>query len=235
MTPRFRRIAVATAFGVLAPGATSALADAPVWAGETLSGQPCSAYTTSQGFGPFSYSNPRHREEHLPVVEQFHFSDEVRSLRGGINASHPLNDLEYTVRAFPDHHAALYAMVRYSTEERFAEESAAAWSTIRRGQGERPPAECYLQRAAAFAPGDHQVEILTGIFYHRVQHLEEAVSAYHRALELAPSSAEAHYNLGLVLLDLGRYSEALEHAGEAGELGYPIEGLQRRLEAHSDS
>ena len=39
----------------------------------------------------------------------------------------------------------------------------------------------------------------------------EAVEAYRRTLELSPHLAEAHYNLGEALLDLG----GLEEAGDA--------------------
>src|SRR5690606_9284482 len=43
------------------------------------------------------------------------------------------------------------------------------------------------------------------------------------------TSAEIHYLLGLVLLDLDELAAAEEHARRAYELGYPLPGLRERL------
>lgn len=43
-------------------------------------------------------------------------------------------------------------------------------------------------------------------------------------------SAEIHYNLGLIELELGNKQAAVEHAKKAYALGHPLPGLQRRLE-----
>jgi tetratricopeptide (TPR) repeat protein len=46
----------------------------------------------------------------------------------------------------------------------------------------------------------------------------EAVGLYERALKLAPDSAEAHYNLGIILAGQKRLVDALPHLQRAAEL-----------------
>jgi peroxin-5 len=40
---------------------------------------------------------------------------------------------------------------------------------------------------------------------------EEAIDAYHKALELRPSFVRARYNLGVSCINIGCYKEAAEH------------------------
>lgn len=199
------------------------------WPGETLDGRSCSEFAWNHGYGPYDYTNPRHREEKLPVVENNHFTDRVRALRSGENAQRPLNDLEYTIGAFPNHHQALYSLIRYATEDAYVNERREAWQAAPRGNRARPPTECYLQRAINFAPDDHRTYVLYGLFLHRKDALEPAHTAYETALRLEPDSTETHYNFGLLLLDMGRYNEAVEHARAAYKQGYPLQGLRQRL------
>ncbi len=228
---------IASALLWLAVGAAAAtipgvaMAGNAPWPGETLDGRACSEFGWTHGYGPYDYTNPRHRAEKLPVVEEVHFTRRVRTLRGGENSTSPLNDLEYTIGAFPNHHQALYSMVRYATEEAYAGESRREWDSPARGGRERAPAECYLQRAVAFAPGDHRVRVLLGLFLHRKGMHEQALESYQTALRLEPDSPEAHYNLGLLLFDMGRYRGAVEHARRAYQLDYPLTGLRKQLAA----
>jgi Flp pilus assembly protein TadD len=48
--------------------------------------------------------------------------------------------------------------------------------------------------------------------------LEGALESFHKALELAPTYAEAHFNLGIVLNELGRHEEAAASFRRAQEL-----------------
>jgi tetratricopeptide (TPR) repeat protein len=58
----------------------------------------------------------------------------------------------------------------------------------------------------------------------------QAAKRFRQALERDPENAEAHYNLGLTLIEQGRYAEAREHAERAYDLDYPLPGLKRRLQ-----
>ena len=52
-------------------------------------------------------------------------------------------------------------------------------------------------------------------------------------VEVCPTegkSAEIHYNLGLIYLELGDADRALEQAHAAYALGYPLPGLRNRLQ-----
>ncbi len=196
------------------------------WVGETLNGRPCSSLAGAQtrSENVFDYTDPADRAQNLEIVEQYHFTESVRALE------HPqtLNNLEYTLGRFPNHHQALYAMIRYATQATYAERAKREWERTYRGRESQPP-ECYLQRAMYFAPGDHRVRTLAGLYFHRVEEYDRAKAAYERALEMTSKSAEAHYNFGLLLTDMEQFDAARKHARRAYELGYPLEGLRRRL------
>lgn len=197
-----------------------AAASAIGFSGNDLEGLPCRG--KGQGYGPFDYTNPVHVARNLPVVETYHFTPEVERLEKG-KSSYVLGDLDYTLRAFPNHHRALFAVIRVATEPGHLK---------RRGMGtmDTPP-ECYLQRALAFKPNDGKVELLYGLYLHKKGHLDDAESHYRRAVKLMPRSAEAWYNLGLLLTDKEKYAEAVPMAEKAYKYGYPLAGLRRRLAA----
>lgn len=68
-------------------------------------------------YGPFDYTNPDDFKNKLPLVEIAHFTPKVEGLMGG-KSGYLWGDLDYTLRAFPNHHRALYAFVRYEIRER---------------------------------------------------------------------------------------------------------------------
>jgi tetratricopeptide (TPR) repeat protein len=49
-----------------------------------------------------------------------------------------------------------------------------------------------------------------GVIYKGQQNYESAAESYRREIELKPDFAEAHFNLGILLKDLGRAAEALD-------------------------
>ncbi|MEL7448527.1 MAG: hypothetical protein AAFN78_04915, partial [Pseudomonadota bacterium] len=67
-------------------------------------------------YGPFDYTNPDHVAKKLDRVERAHFDKGVENLKGHLtNAGGKAQlkgDIAYTLRAFPNHHRALYAMIR---------------------------------------------------------------------------------------------------------------------------
>lgn len=200
------------------------LAETKPWPGRELTGKPCSG--GGQGFGPYDYTNPEHRDYHLTIVEKHHFFREVEQLISGPK-TRIVGDLDYTIRAFPNHHRALNAMIRYARSNT---------------RGTRPPLksrpECYLQRALAFKPNDGVVHLLFASYLHRFEHptidnkdawLGMAKKHYQRALELKPKMGAVHYNIGLLYLDTGEFELARKHAREAIRLRYPLAGLRDKL------
>lgn len=187
------------------------------FSGNDLAGLPCKGL--AQGYGPFDYTNPAHVKNNLQIVERFHFTPEVERLVSG-KSGFLLSDLDYTIRAFPNHHRALFALIRFVTDESIKRERA--------GKLLSEP-ECYLQRALTMKPKDGKVHLLYGIYLHKLGKLPEAEPYYRNAVKYMPRSAEAHYNLGLLLVDMDRFGDAVPVAKQAYQYGYPLGGLRRRL------
>lgn len=173
-------------------------------------------------YGPYDYTNPQHRINYLPIVERFHFDIGVESLKGllGVEFSEATlgGDIEYTLRAFPNHHRALYAMMRYY----LAKVPEGAPKMIY-------TPECWFDRATRFAKDDSTAVMLQGIYYQKIDNFELAKASYEQALAMEPDSAEIHYNSGLLYIELGDLERANLHATRAYELGHPLPGLRNKL------
>jgi Tfp pilus assembly protein PilF len=86
-----------------------------------------------------------------------------------------------------------------------------------------------LRHAREFAPDDVDV-ILAQAYYHQKKgDLQRAKSEYGEAIALGTSSAEAHYNLGLLYFEMKDYRSAREQARLAYSSGYPLPGLKNKL------
>ncbi len=71
--------------------------------------------------------------------------------------------------------------------------------------------------------------MLYGVYLQRKGKLREAAGQLLEAEELAGENANLLYNIGLVYLDLGESTKALEYAHRAYSLNFPLEGLRNRL------
>ncbi len=187
------------------------------WVGEDLQGGPCKG--GGQGYGPYDYTQRAQLSQNLKVVEKAHFTSAVESLSGGASTSRgPLADLDYTLRAFPNHHRALHAAIRYR---------------MRLGKPIRHPqfshVECYLQRAINYSPRDSVSHMLYGLHLHRLKKYEKALPAYSRAYELNPRDLEIQYNLALLHTDLKNFEQAKTLADQLYDSNFPLQGLKNRL------
>lgn len=88
----------------------------------------------------------------------------------------------------------------------------------------------YLEEAQAFCPTCASVATVYGIYYQRLGQLDKAIEKYKKALEIDEYSIDAHYNLGLVLVEKGKFTEANEHAQLAYEYGHRLPGLRTKLQ-----
>ena len=170
------------------------------------------------GYGPFDYTNVIHVKEKLPIVERAHFTSDVENLIRGSSGTDPIGDISYTLQRFPNHHRALYAMVRYYLR---AERRPIA--------GTRLSPECFFFHANNFNPSDGNVYMIHGIYLHRMEILNASLEKYYEALELMPDSSELHYNIGLLFFDMGNYEMSRKYANSANELGYPMPSLRKKL------
>jgi len=123
--------------------------------------------------------------------------------------------IEWTLFRWPNHVPVLQAAIAYD---------------VQGGQsyGFRP-VECYFVRARAFAPDDVSVLLAEGVYFWKKGQKDRGRKSFEEALSVQPDSADAHYNLGLLYIEMGRYDDALRHAWAAYAAGYPLSGLRNKL------
>lgn len=176
---------------------------------------PCGPLVTG-GFGPFDYRTASEFDRKL--VESAHFTPDVANLRAGSTGTLGA-DLDYTLRAFPNHPRALLAMSTLGQRTKVTKPAGAKWSV-----------DCYFDRALRWRSDDPAVRLVLGIHLVRHGKTKEA----HTQLEIAENNAidngGFHYNLGLAFLDAGDDERALAHAWRAYALGYDLPGLRNRLQ-----
>lgn len=166
-------------------------------------------------YGPFDY---RSDKDKLQIFEQYHLTPQVVNLVAPRSAGRIGGDLDYTLRAFPNHHVALMAMVRLGEKERTTRPAGATYNV-----------ECYFQRSLRFRNDDAIVRIVYASYLSKAGKRVEALSQLNEAARLGSDSANANYNMGLIFYDLKEYEKALYHAHEAYRLGFPLPGLRDKL------
>lgn len=157
----------------------------------------------------------------IKLVENVHFNQDVESLRRGNTTVDPLGDIAYTLRRFPNHTRALWAVSRYWRTERN--------KAFGRRAGVGMTAECAFYRARQFKPQDGAVRLVFAAHLQAVGDLREAREQYQVAQSLGVDSADFHYNFALLLFDMEQYEEAKDHAKKAYALGHPLPGLRNKL------
>lgn len=175
----------------------------------------------AQSFGPYDYRkasvDPQVKEP-LRLIEDAHFTPSIERLvpgQLGLGA-----DIAWTLRAFPNHHRALWAMARMALRDK-----------REMVQGGRLTVDCYFDRAARFQPEDPVPYSLYGLYLIKLGKRDAAVEELEKASARANGDANVHYNIGLGYLDLGRTDKANEHAKIAYAAGFPLPGLRDRLRA----
>ncbi|SFF95077.1 tetratricopeptide repeat protein [Neptunomonas qingdaonensis] len=199
------------------PAESATIIKSAPWVGYTLSGAPCKGKDTT--FGPFDYRYRDRVPEAISMVEGAHFNAKVENLKEG--AKHKYNlygDIDYTLRAFPNHARALYTVIRFRTLD----------GPYNKKQLLLQP-ECYLNRAIGFTPNDPTIYSLYGIYLHKLDKYDEALEKYLHAEELAPNDIQTKYNIGLLLCDMKKYNEAKKYAIDVYNKNYPFKGLKNRL------
>ncbi len=167
--------------------------------------------------GPYDYRTATPAQRH--IVENYHFTPPVEALRHGATGAIGA-DLDYTLRAFPNHARALYALSRYAQRLKTT-----------RLTGAHYPAECYFERAVRFRPDDAQVRALYADFLIAFKRPNDAKLQLEEAERLDPPSPQIIYNLGLAWANLGNYEKALAYAKRAYAAGVQFPGLRAKLKA----
>jgi Tfp pilus assembly protein PilF len=156
------------------------------------------------------------------MVEGSHFNRDVENLKGYYNLERgfrapPGADINFTLRVFPNHTRALYALARL--EEKEGGRPKGVWWSV----------PCYFSRAIAFAPDDAGVRVVYGIYLLRRGASDQALKQLEAAHETIGSDPNLNYNLGLAYFDARQYDRALEYAKKAYALGFPLDGLKNKL------
>lgn len=169
----------------------------------------------TNAYGPYDYRTSRDK---LYIVEGAHFTEDVEALRRGRTGTLG-GDIDYTLRASPNHPRALIAMANLGRKLNTDQPQGANYSI-----------PCYFNRAIRFAGNDPMVRLIYGTYLSRVGKPQQAVKELEIALTLDQDNANIHYNLGLIYLDLKDYPKAREHAERAYALGFALPGLRKLLE-----
>lgn len=183
------------------------------------------------GIGPLDYNDLALRGPGKPLdqVEGAHFTAEVEGLIRG-RSGYLWSELDYTLRAFPNHPRALYAFARYDIRERKkAQLEKKTYAPPRSRYNFPATAECYFDRAIRWRPNDPNVRLVYGIYLQLIGNLNNALEQYKFSEKLQPNSADLQYNLGLLYFEKKEYALAKKHAQKAYQLGYPLPGLRDKL------
>jgi tetratricopeptide (TPR) repeat protein len=151
-------------------------------------------------------------------VESYHFTPSVEQLKQGESSQYIGRDIDYTLRAFPNHYRALVAMMNFRFKIKKDPPPGARWRV-----------DCYFDRAFRFVPDDGVVHTIFGIYMMRLGKSSDAVTQFEMAAKLGDDSGNMHYNAGLAYFELGDYDKAIEHAKKAHDLGFTLPGLSDKL------
>lgn len=168
-------------------------------------------------FGPFDYRNRTNNVASFDVVEHAHFTADVENgIKGATSALG--GDLDYTLRAIPNHTKALATMARYAVRVKTIQLNYAKY-----------PVECYFDRAMRFAPNDGAVLAEYANYLYALGRSEDAFKMYRGAARLDPDNPTIAYNLGLAYFRQKDYAKASEFAQIAYAKGFPLPGLRKKL------
>jgi tetratricopeptide (TPR) repeat protein len=182
---------------------------------QLLSATGCGPLRTQGQYGPYDY---RTDKDKLPIVLGAHFTPEVEALIRGKNSTFPGNDIDYTLRAIPNNHRALIAMMRLGDKEKTPQP-----------RGSRYTVECWFERAIQFRPDDSIVRMIYSTFLNKKVRVAEANAQLETATTYARDSAVTHHNIGMHFFDIKNYERALSQAHRAIALGLERPELKDQL------
>ena len=171
----------------------------------------------TNGYGPYDY---RTDQDKLPIVTGAHFTEVVESLIRGTTNTRPGGDIDYTLRAIPNNHRALIAVMRLGEKEKTPQPS-----------GTRYPVECWFDRAIRFRPDDSIVRMIYSTYLNKNGRIPDATVQLEIATTYAKDNGFTHYNIGLHYFDLKNYDKALIQAHKAIELGFIQTALRDQLQS----
>lgn len=176
----------------------------------------CGTLSSPGQYGPFDYRTDRPK---LPIVDNAHFTPEIESLIRGRTTSVG-GEIDYTLRAFPNHHRALIAMMRLAERDKTPNPHGSNYSIT-----------CWFERAIQFRPDDVVVRMIYSSFLYKSGKQTEALYQLEVADHHAKDNGFTHYNIGLHYFDMKEFDKALAQAHRAAELGIELPALRERLQS----
>ncbi len=197
-------------------------------------------------FGPYDYYRPPAEPRGaIALVEREHLGFKVAEQMFKKDYCGYYLNLDYTLRAFPNHPKALPMMAKFleshstcppSRKTEVTVEAAAI--ALESGTWQERNMEYYYGTAIHFVTEDTRVipkhaetHVLYGDWLRKNGEYGKAQKQYETALALKPGSADAHYGMGLMYLDQNNSAKAAEYAKKAYTLGKPPAELRDRLVA----
>lgn len=168
-------------------------------------------------FGPWDFR--KDRGEPLVLVESAHFTPEVEMLIRGKSTTIIGQDLDYTLRAFPNHHRALLSTARLADRQK-TDKPAGMQHTV----------DCWFRRAVQWKGDDHVARMLYAQWLAQKGRRDDARAQLQAVDGLVADNAIARFNLGLLYLELQDYDAALVQAHRASALGFARPELRERLQ-----
>jgi tetratricopeptide (TPR) repeat protein len=148
----------------------------------------CNMDLFNQGVGPWDFYDARNSVPsganpmgNLKRVTNRHLQPQIISLTGRVGKGSIGKDIDYTLRAIPNHPIALDVASRF--EVKLALKSS---KTTRLFRYEKilKSAECYFRRAISLDPNRAQTYHIYGIHLHRHSKYKEAALKYRQAISL---------------------------------------------------
>ncbi|MCZ4313804.1 ABC transporter permease [Comamonadaceae bacterium G21597-S1] len=170
----------------------------------------------ANSYGPYDYRTERTGKLH--VVEAYHFTPNIEGLVRG-NSGSLGAELNYTLRASPNHHRALMAMVKLVDRLK-----------TDRPMGSDYSIDCWFNRALRFQPDDLIVRMIFATYLASRDRKPDAIEQLEIAASAAGDNAFTHFNIGLVYFDLKEYERALVQAHKSTALGFQRTTLQDLLQ-----
>jgi tetratricopeptide (TPR) repeat protein len=168
-------------------------------------------------YGPFDYRHRAEFADNFHLVESAHFTSDVelgvKGATGQIGG-----DLDYTLRAIPNHQRALTTLVQLATKNKAVVLA-----------GLKYPVECYFDRAYRFAPDDGTTRAIYANYLFAIGQDQRAFDLLKEAIGLEPDNATINYNLGLAYLRKKNFEQAKLYAKKAYALEFPLQGLKNKL------
>lgn len=178
-------------------------------------GSACGTLSSPGQYGPYDFRTDRDK---VQIVLMAHFTPADEALLP-TKLGPPGGAIDYTLRALPNYHRALIAMMRLGEKEKTSQP-----------RGSTHSIECWFERAILFRPDDAVVRMIYSTYLNSKGRILDANTQLGIATTYAKDSAFTHYNIGLHYFDLKNYDKALVQAHQAMALGWTQTELRAQLQ-----